>query len=232
MHNSGGSGHASSSTSHRVVASDIPLAGTLLCSAVGARKARFVSDAAVYFQRALQPASDVFTPASQLVSALVVVPLCDAAPPPLGGIYFALDAPDDFAQLQAPILGVVSMVSVLLHRKLCGQADALQERITQASTSPLASGSRSTEPADRPAPTLSLDSDPSNTLSVQQSSLSFTSKRLNTDAIMKARLGGRGPWGGGACDEEGSSQPQAPHPAAARALAVRRVARRPPGRTT
>lgn len=80
MHNSGGSGHASSSTSHRVVASDIPLAGTLLCSAVGARKARFVSDAAVYFQRALQPASDVFTPASQLVSALVVAPRKGAPP--------------------------------------------------------------------------------------------------------------------------------------------------------
>ena len=191
VHSGSGSLQRSAHAANRVVASDIALAGTLLGSALAARKARFVSDCALYFQRALQPASDVFTPASQLVSSLVVVPFCDASPA-LGGIYFALDAPDDFAQLQAPILGVVSMVSVLLQRKLGGHADSLQERITKASTpSPLPSGSRAAAGGAAGAAAHaggSLDSDPSNGAlpSVQPSSLSFTSKRLNTDAIMKA----------------------------------------------
>ncbi len=240
-----------------MVASDIAMAGTLLGSAMNARKARFVSDCgalggvavwdafwmttagspagrwnwkpsgrvshflckaatvrkthsstnaptpnqptALYFQRALQPAADVFTPASQLVSSLVVIPFCDTAPI-LGGIYFALDTPDDFSQLQPPILGVVSMVSVLLQQKLGDQADVLQERITQASLSPLATNSRSAErlnnrqPSDRvqlpprnscPSGQPLSSSGEGNAVSLQPSSLSFTNKRLNTDAIMK-----------------------------------------------
>jgi hypothetical protein len=45
----------------------LPLRGTLLASAAALGKACFVSDAPLYFQRALQPATDVFTPASRLV---------------------------------------------------------------------------------------------------------------------------------------------------------------------
>jgi len=141
----------------------------------------------------------------------------------LGGIYFALDTPDDFSQLQPPILGVVNMVSVLLQRKLGGQADTLQERIQKASLSPLASGSRSSDRqrsnnnaggaagaeagATGQPPPLQTHSTGTGSdegaaaaanngggggggaLSVQISSLSFTSKRLNTDAIMKVRIG-------------------------------------------
>ncbi|GBF87615.1 hypothetical protein Rsub_00326 [Raphidocelis subcapitata] len=252
---SGASGSAGASShlhTRRVVASDIPLSGTLLNSALAAGKARFVSDAAAYALRALSPAADVFTPASQLVASLVVVPL--AAPPaadaaaaapgggaaaapggaaaagggaagpggrpsspgggaagggagPFGGIYFALDAPDDFLQLQSPILGVVSMVSVLLHRKLGGQAEALRGRIAAATLSPPASNSRSAAGhAEQPngggggaaqlaaaaaaaapaAPAALCVESGAASFSVQTSSLSFTSKRLNTDAIMKA----------------------------------------------
>lgn len=123
---------------NRVLASELPLAGTLLATALATGKARFVSDAALYFQQNIRPAPDVFTPASQAASALVVVPVCggggggsssddpEVVEGPLGGIYFALDAPSDFAQLQAPILGAVSMTAALLQRKLGGRAAALR----------------------------------------------------------------------------------------------------------
>jgi uncharacterized membrane protein YfcA len=142
---------------------------------------------------------------------------CGGALAPLGGIYFALDAPDDFMQLQAPILGVVSMISVLLHRKLGGQAEALRGRIEAATLSPPQSNSRSavghmerpvlsgsagaaalaSAAAAAPASPAALcveSGAPS--FNVQTSSLSFTSKRLNTDAIMKvAGSLGAGPRG-------------------------------------
>jgi hypothetical protein len=46
----------------------------------------------------------VFTRSSRLVSSIVVVPLIAGAHPPLGALYFALDAPCDFAHLEDCLL--------------------------------------------------------------------------------------------------------------------------------
>ena len=152
---------AAAAESEGLAATDLPLPGTLLGSALALGKACFVSDCALYFQRALQPATDIFTPASRLVSALVVVPLgpvtaaagaapsmtlaaargesdtgatesegaAPAAPAPLGGVYFTLETPHDFASLQETILSAVALAAPMLRRKLAGRAAELRDEL-------------------------------------------------------------------------------------------------------
>lgn len=54
----------------------------------------------------MKPAKDIFTRASELVSSLVVVPLLanDPSSGALGAIYFALDSPCDFDNIQDALL--------------------------------------------------------------------------------------------------------------------------------
>jgi hypothetical protein len=87
-----------------VVALELPLAGTLLVSALATRKARFVRDCAGYMQNSTAPAGDVFTQPGRLVSSLVVVPLVNGDDMPLAAIYLTLEAPNDFSEVQKPLL--------------------------------------------------------------------------------------------------------------------------------
>jgi hypothetical protein len=50
------------------------------------------------------PARDIFTRSSRLVSSVVVVPLVAGDEPPLGGLYFALDTPCEFVNIQDTLL--------------------------------------------------------------------------------------------------------------------------------
>jgi hypothetical protein len=87
-----------------VVALELPLAGTLLVSALATRKARFVRDCASYMQNSAAPARDVFTQPARLVSSLVVVPLVHGEDMPLAAFYLTLEAPNDFQEIQKPLL--------------------------------------------------------------------------------------------------------------------------------
>ncbi|KAI8470520.1 MAG: kinase-like domain-containing protein [Monoraphidium minutum] len=78
-----------------VAASRMALGNTLLASAVKHQQARFSCPL---------PAKDVFSRAAERVSSIVVVPLIPSAGPPLGGLYFALDAPCDFEHFQETLL--------------------------------------------------------------------------------------------------------------------------------
>jgi hypothetical protein len=129
------------------------------------------------------------------VSSLVVVPLGSDGLDAFGGIYFALDTPDDFTTLQAPILGVVSMVAVLLQRKLEGRAEALQEQLARGlAGSPHASVANSVESPRH----VSTESDATTTLARLASggTASSAGSALCTDSIMRVRAGGwlAGSW--------------------------------------
>lgn len=87
-----------------VVASYMALSNTLLASAVSQQQARFISDCGQYMQTCMRPARDVFTRSTELVSAIVVVPLVACDSEPLGGLYFALDAPCEFSNIQDTLL--------------------------------------------------------------------------------------------------------------------------------
>jgi len=87
-----------------LVAIEMSLLDTLLASALISRKARFIRDTAIYWQSTAHPARDVFTQPSQLVSSLVVVPLVHGDDPPLAALYLTLEAPNDFAEVQQPLL--------------------------------------------------------------------------------------------------------------------------------
>jgi hypothetical protein len=73
-----------------------------------------------------RPARDIFSRASRIVSSVVVLPLvagdADDAPP-LGGLYFALDAPCEFSNVQDVLLGFIHGVTPLLDARLSGRAD-------------------------------------------------------------------------------------------------------------
>jgi hypothetical protein len=52
-----------------------------------------------------RPASDIFTRACDLVASIVVVPLIgDGGAPPLGALYWALDNPCEFGNVQETLL--------------------------------------------------------------------------------------------------------------------------------
>jgi len=87
-----------------LVASEMELPGTLLASSLSINKARFIRDVATYCQSTARPARDVFTQPSQLVSSLVVVPLVHGDRPPLAALYLTMEAPNDFANIQEPLL--------------------------------------------------------------------------------------------------------------------------------
>ncbi|KIY95513.1 hypothetical protein MNEG_12448, partial [Monoraphidium neglectum] len=87
-----------------VVASMLRVANTLLGASVAQRQARFVSDVGLYMQCCPRPARDIFTRASRVVSSIVVVPLIAGDAPPLGALYFALDTPCEFANIQETLL--------------------------------------------------------------------------------------------------------------------------------
>jgi hypothetical protein len=80
------------------------VANTLLGASVAQRQARFVSDVGLYMQCCPRPARDIFTRASRVVSSIVVVPLIAGDAPPLGALYFALDTPCEFANIQETLL--------------------------------------------------------------------------------------------------------------------------------
>ncbi|KAI8462305.1 MAG: kinase-like domain-containing protein [Monoraphidium minutum] len=108
-----------------VVASYMALPNTLLASAVSQQQARFISDCGQYMQTCMRPARDVFTRSSELVASIVVVPLIAGDNEPLGALYFALDAPCEFANIQDTLLGFISGVTPMLHNKLAGRAELL-----------------------------------------------------------------------------------------------------------
>ncbi|KIZ07069.1 Proto-oncogene tyrosine-protein kinase LCK [Monoraphidium neglectum] len=147
----GASGAPGASPARRTVVTELPLAHTLLGSAAAAHTARFISDCALYFQvqcgavqcsvGAPHPACDVFTPASRVVAALVVVPLIRGSAA-FGGLYFALDAPNACGQLQGPILAATSLVSMLLASKLDRMFGALRARAPADSAWSLSSSGR------------------------------------------------------------------------------------------
>jgi hypothetical protein len=68
------------------------------------RKARFVRDAAVYLQSSAAPARDIFTQPAALVSSLVVVPVVRGAGAPRAALYLSMEAPNDFTNVQEPLL--------------------------------------------------------------------------------------------------------------------------------
>jgi hypothetical protein len=55
-------------------------------------------------QTCLRPARDIFTSMSDLVSAIVVIPLVTAGNKALGGLYFAVDSPCEFVNCQEALL--------------------------------------------------------------------------------------------------------------------------------
>jgi hypothetical protein len=87
-----------------MVATEIDLPGTLLASAVSLRKARFVRDCTSYMQSSARPARDIFTQTAQLVASLLVVPFVYCEDAPLAALYLTLEAPNDFAHIQGPLL--------------------------------------------------------------------------------------------------------------------------------
>ena len=130
-----------------VAVREVPLANTLLASAIAMRKARFVRDAASYLQNCPSPARDVFTHASSLVASVVVVPLLvggahaaaadgsgngSGSGGALGALYFTQDAPCDFSNTQDALLGFVHCVTVSLRNKLAGQMALLKGLADQA----------------------------------------------------------------------------------------------------
>ena len=54
----------------------------------------------IHCQTCVRPARDIFTSLSGLVASHVVVPLVSATVDALGGLYFALDMPCEFANNQ------------------------------------------------------------------------------------------------------------------------------------
>ncbi|KAI8469489.1 MAG: kinase-like domain-containing protein [Monoraphidium minutum] len=116
-----------------VTVREMPLAHTLLASAIQGKKARFVKDCAAYMQNCPEPAHDVFTHASHLVSSLVVVPLIVEGRA-LGALYFTQDTPCDFSNIQDALLGFVQCVTLPLHNKLSGQMDTLRGMVKRLST--------------------------------------------------------------------------------------------------
>jgi hypothetical protein len=87
-----------------VAVSSMGLTNTLLSSALQQQQARFICDCGTYMQSCVRPARDIFTSSSQLVSAIVVVPLLAGGQAPLGGLYFATDTPCDFTNNQDMLL--------------------------------------------------------------------------------------------------------------------------------
>ncbi|KAI8469616.1 MAG: hypothetical protein J3K34DRAFT_521983 [Monoraphidium minutum] len=117
---------------------ELSMSNTLLESAVSQKKARFVKDCASYMQNCPTPARDVFTHAAETVASLVVVPLLVGGAA-LGAVYFTLDKPCDFANIQEALLGFVHCMAPVLHCKLMGQMDGLRARVSEAQSC-LASG--------------------------------------------------------------------------------------------
>jgi len=108
-----------------LVASEMSLGNTLLASAVAMRKARFVRDTTNYLQSTAHPARDIFTQPAQLVASLVVVPLVHGDEAPRAALYLTLESPNDFSNLQAPLLGFINSVIPLLHLKLEAHQDEI-----------------------------------------------------------------------------------------------------------
>lgn len=115
-----------------VVASMLRVSNTLLGAAVAQRQARFVSDVGLYMQCCPRPARDIFTRSSRLVSSIVVVPLIAGDAAPLGGLYFCLDSPCEFANIQDTLLGFIHGVAPMLHKKLSGKSEQLAAAVQQA----------------------------------------------------------------------------------------------------
>ncbi|GBG00219.1 hypothetical protein Rsub_12704 [Raphidocelis subcapitata] len=118
-----------------VAVRELPLANTLLESALSLRKARFVRDTAAFLQNARDPARDVFTHASAAVASVCCVPLL-VGDTPFGALYLTQEAACDFLNIQEALLGFVHCVTLLLHHKLAGQAQALRCLAEQASREP------------------------------------------------------------------------------------------------
>ncbi|GBF94658.1 hypothetical protein Rsub_07394 [Raphidocelis subcapitata] len=108
-----------------VVAMELGLAGTLLASALISRKARFVRDCAVYLQSSAAPARDIFTQPAELVSSLVVVPFVRGGGPPLAALYLSLEAPNDFTNVQEPLLGLINWMAPTVNRHLVANLGAI-----------------------------------------------------------------------------------------------------------
>lgn len=69
----------------------------------------------------MHPARDIFTQPAQLVASLVVVPLVHGDGAPRAALYLSLEQPNDFTNIQAPLLvsvgsGVRSCVPALVLR--------------------------------------------------------------------------------------------------------------------
>lgn len=133
-----GSGHSASVSASLpsdladgVVASTLEVAGTLLESAMTMRKARFVRNCASYMQTCLAPAKDMFVAATEPVASVVVVPLV-VKEVAFGAIYFSLDTPSDFANLQDTLLGFVASATLLVHHKISGRTQLLRGAVTEA----------------------------------------------------------------------------------------------------
>lgn len=114
-----------------VVASEMAVAGTLLESAISMCKARFVRDCTVYLQTCAVPARDMFVTAEEPVASLVVVPLI-VKDIPFGALYFTLDTPSDFTNLQDTLLGFVASVTLIVHNKLAGHTRLLWGAVSEA----------------------------------------------------------------------------------------------------
>ncbi|KAI8466889.1 MAG: hypothetical protein J3K34DRAFT_460676 [Monoraphidium minutum] len=114
-----------------VVAGEMAVAGTLLESAVTMLKARFVRDCTVYLQTCATPARDMFITAEEPVAAIVVVPLV-VKEVAFGALYFTLEAPSDFTNLQEALLGFVASVTLMAHNKLAGYTRVLWGAVSEA----------------------------------------------------------------------------------------------------
>ncbi|KIZ06401.1 putative serine/threonine-protein kinase pats1 [Monoraphidium neglectum] len=135
--------------SAEVVASQLGLQHTLLASSVKQQQARFIQDCSLYMQTCARPAKDIFTRASELVSSLVVVPLLapEDEGTPLGAVYFALDHPCEFENMQDTLLGFIHGTSHMLHNKLSGRSDVLAAMVAKAQRRALTVNSSATDPA-------------------------------------------------------------------------------------
>ena len=157
-----------------VAASRLPLANTLLAAALRHRQARFVRECSAYMTSCPCPARDVFSRASELVAAVVVLPLFAPSPAsadadtaaaaaadgadggsgcgaPLGGLYFALDSPCDFDNLRDALLGFVHAAGGALARRLAGRFGALEAELARAPSEARPSAAPSSSTADASA---------------------------------------------------------------------------------
>jgi len=185
-----------------VVASSIGLSNTLLTSAINQQQARFICDCGTYMQSCVRPARDVFSSLSELVSAIVVVPLlAGSSSTPLGGIYFAVDTPCEFTNNQETLLGFIHGVTPMLHTRLAGQTASLITMVSNPKGNPrgaqaaAAHGSSSEGPSSAEtgqtisggdaAPSLASCSTEPSRHTPSGRLMKLSSNRLNTDAMLQ-----------------------------------------------